>query len=215
MFGKIARLLGSKPGSGFVLALGLASVSVARAQHPGPCSTDTAIMPEPLGQHVNRFFSVQTANVAPARFIFFPSEWYMGGHELGPLGSQHLVAVAHATSKGTYPIVVEASGNPDLDEARRLQLVMELQRLGMHDADNRVVVHLPSGVGLRGEQAELTYQSWLASGYNDFNRGFYPGFGGAGYFGSYGPGNWGQSFWGLGVGGGYGYGGLFSIPYRN
>jgi hypothetical protein len=211
----IARLRRSISASGFVLALGLVSVTLARAQQPCSDHKEPPIMLDPLGQHVNRFISVQTANAAPARFIFFPNEWFMGGYELGPMGSRHLLAVAHAPSNPNSPIVVEASGNRTLDEARRLQLVLDLQRLGMQDADHRVVVNLPSGEGLRGEQAELTYQSWLTSGNNDWNHGLYPGFGGAGYFGGYGPGNWGQGFWGMGVGGGYGYGGLLSIPYRN
>jgi hypothetical protein len=215
MFKRIAQLLRSKSASGVALALGLASVNVAEAQHPEPAPREFLVMPEPLGQHVNRFCSVQIANAIPTRFIFFPNEWYMGGHELGPMGSQHLLAVAHASPKANYPIVVEASGNHMLDEARRIQLVMELQQHGMQDAGHRVVVNLPSGAGLRGEQAEQTYQSWLISGNNDFNRGLYPGLGGAGYLGAYGPGNWGQGFWGMGIGGGYGYGGLLSMPYRN
>jgi hypothetical protein len=215
MFVSIARLLRSQSASGFVLALGLASVTAARAQQPCTAAKEFPVMPDPLGQHIDRFVSVQTANAAPARFIFFPNEWYMGGHELGPMGSQHLLAVAHAPSNAKFPIVVEASGNQSLDEARRIQLVLELHRLGMVDADHRVVVNLPSGAGLHGEQAEQVYQSWLATGSSDWNRGLYPGFGLGGYLGGYGPGNWGQGFWGMGIGGGYGYGGLLGMPYRN
>jgi hypothetical protein len=206
-------MFGRKSVTGLALALGLASVTAASAQQPAPVTKEIPVFPEPLGVHVNRFIEVQTANAAPARFIFFPNEWYMGGNQLGPMGTQHLLAVAHFAPSVKFPIVVEACGNKVLDEARRVQLVLELQRLGLGDADHRVVVDLPTGTALRGEQAELTYQSWLISGYNDSNRNSYPGYGGYGYYGS--PGNWGQGFWGLGVGGGNPYGNLFSIPYRN
>ena len=110
--------------------------------------------------------------------------------------------------------MVETSGNPTLDEARRANLVKGLGLLGLHDADKRVVINFPTRPVMRGEQAEITYLSWLASGRNDWNRGLFPGLGVPGFGGGFGPGNWGQGFWGMGVGGGFGYAGMLGMPYR-
>jgi hypothetical protein len=207
---KISRLTKSHLVSGLVLALGLASGNAA-AQTGKPCK-EQPLNVNPLGHSVHSFMEVQTANAVQSRFVFLPNEWYMGGCELGPMGCQHMLAVVHATGP-CLPIVIETSGNQSLDESRRAHLVKGLETLGLFDAGQRVVVNFPAATVLRGEQAEMTYQSWLLSGRNDWNHGYYPGLGGAGYLG--GPGMWGQGYWGLGIGGGYGYTGLLGMPWRN
>jgi len=212
---KLSRLNKSHLVSGLVLALGLTSGAAASDPQGGKICKEQPLNVNPLGHSVRSFIEVQTANAVPARFVFLPNEWYMGGCELGPMGCQHLLAVAHATASPCLPIVVESSGDQALDESRRNNLVKNLAQLGVLDAGSRVVVNFPATTVLRGEQTELTYQSWLISGRTDWNRGIYPGLGGLGYLGVYGPGQWGQGYWGMGIGGGYGYSGLLGMPYRN
>jgi hypothetical protein len=215
---RLGRLPKSKTVSGLALALGLAaSASRLAAQEGWSACREYPLNVPPVGSAVNRFMAVQAANAGPAKFVFYPSEWYMGGCELGPMGCRHLLAVAQAAPGISCPIVVEPCGDPSLDEARRVCVVKGLALQGLPDADKRVVLKFPATIALRGEQAEITYQSWLASGRNDWNHGFYGGFGTGNYLGGfgYGQGQWGQGYWGMGIGGSYGYPGLLSMPYRN
>jgi hypothetical protein len=228
-------LLGRLGAEKFAVALGVAWAAAAGAQQPDCCAPADATgaartgcryscnhpfpkvppdMPEPLGAHLNRFIQVETAKAEATQFVFFLNEWYMGGVELGPMGSRHLAAVAKALPQTQFKVVLAPCGNPAVDQARRSLLVQGLAQHGIANADGRVVIDFPEALDLAGEQADRVYYRWLYSDTNNLNRnqlgygwggiGGWGGMGGWGGLGGYGSGLWGQGFWGLGSGYGMG-----------
>jgi uncharacterized membrane protein YgcG len=131
---------------------------------------------------------------------------------LNEAGEDHLMQIALMLRKGApYPVVIERSNtsvkadtefrypvhyNPELDLARRDVVVLALKRLGIEDAEYRVVVADDFAAPLTDSEASNAYRR----GIQGFNQGgFGGGFGGGGFGGGFGGGGFG----GGGIGGGF------------
>jgi hypothetical protein len=92
--------------------------------------------------------SIQT-NAEAADFILYDHEFRYDAKrrvdtaELTPGGKKHLTQVALRLEKVPFPVVIEESprnGRPELDQARRRTIVEQLGRLGVPNAEERVVI---------------------------------------------------------------------------
>jgi hypothetical protein len=155
-----------------------------RGSYAGPA----ADRPFPLGQVSDSHWEIQQTNAEAADFIFYDHEFRydtknrVDTAELTPGAKKHLMQVALRAEHVPFPIVIEESphnARPELDQARRRTIVEQLGRLGLPNAEERVVISNAFPEGYTGIEAEASY-------YNIFGSGFGGGagrrFGGTGGF---------------------------------
>jgi hypothetical protein len=162
------------------------------------CSHMGDITPYPLGTISDPVWQQQESNAEASDFVVHEHEWVGNSTDLNAAGKEHVKQIAARAAEVPFPILVERSSmsvdpdtrfrfpvhnNEELDLQRREFVVEALGRLGLVDAEQRVVVAPALTPGFESFEAERAY-----------NRGFggYGGFGGFG--GGYG-----------GFGGGFGF----------
>jgi len=120
--------------------------------------------PFPLGQVTDSFWETQQTNAEAADFIFYDHEFVGETDKLAPGATKKLMQVALRLEHVPFPIVIEETphnANPDLDENRRRRVVEELARLGVEQADERVVITSAYGRGLTAVEGERAYYTTL------------------------------------------------------
>ena len=142
--------------------------------------------PFPLGQVSDSHWETMQTNAEAADFIFYDHEFRYDTKtgrdtaELTPGGKKHLQQVALRLEHVPFPVVIEESpknGRPELDLARRHTIVEQLGRIGMVNAEERVVVANAFPEGYTGIEAEGSYYNVLS---NQFGGGAGRRFGGTG-----------------------------------
>ncbi len=168
-------------------------------------------LPAEIGSYQWEFMFRQAAKAEADDFVFYQYEWDLDGPGLGPFGRRHLAAASRRLeTDAPFGIMIEASDDPKLDEARYLTITDILGQLGIKDPASRVRIGVPGAEGLFGDEAPRVYTRGIVSGGNNAgfgNQGFGGGFGNQGFGGGFGN----QGYGGFGgYGGGYGgFGGAY------
>jgi hypothetical protein len=168
-------------------------------------------LPAEVGSYNREFEFRQAAKAEADDFVIYQYEWVQDTPNLGPFGRRHLAAASRRLeTDAPFGVLIEASTDPRLDEARYLALTDILGQLGVADPATRVRIGIPGAEGLFGDEAQRVYRNILFGGLGAFGQGGYGGFGGPGGFGGFGgPGGFGAPGFGGpggfgGFGGGYG-----------
>lgn len=137
----------------------------------------------PLGQVTDAHWETQQTNAEAADFIFFDHEFVGDTVGLAPSTKRHIESVALRLEHVPFPVVVERSphnARPELDRARRRAIVEHLVRMGVPDADGRVVIAAAFAEGLTAIEAEQNYYSIFGanSGFSGGAGRRFGGFGG-------------------------------------
>lgn len=160
--------------------------------------------PEMLGAKVDPLLQTAEENAEASKFVIYQHEFELDRHAAGSpaagfrlneYGEDHVRRIAENLRNGApYAIVVERSqtsiragtkyaypvhGNPELDQKRREVTVRALARLGVADADSRVVVAPAFAQPLTGNEAEAAYARGM-SGWEGGAWGMGAGGGGMG-----------------------------------
>ncbi|HZZ79654.1 MAG TPA: hypothetical protein VFE62_14130 [Gemmataceae bacterium] len=146
-------------------------------------------LPDPVGDHLHRFTSIQRDNAVAIQYAVFLHEWYLGGLQLGPYGEYHLASMIRRLPTVPYPVLIQPTPDPNANEARRQIIVAKLAAAGIRDPEARVIIANPQAEGLFGDEAPRVYQRLLLGSYG---MGFGGGFGGFG--GGFGGGGFGGGF---------------------
>jgi hypothetical protein len=185
---------------GHTAQVGLLVLGLLAGCYPWKCSEE-AVMPSPNGTFTHQLFDAQAAKAEADDFVIYKNEWYMEGKTLGPYGTYHLAEITKRLPEVPFPVVIQPSADPDLNEVRRQAIVTCLLNHGCADADHRVIIAYPQAEGWFAEcEAERTFIRMLLPQYNPYFSngfgsyfgsgrfgagGFYGGFGGGGFFGGY------------------------------
>jgi hypothetical protein len=148
----------------------------------------------PLGYYVDAHGQVQVANREAARMTLYEFDFLPCGALLNPHGQRQLVKIAALLPKTFASVTIETSGNPALDEARRLFVINALAGGPFPIVPERVVAGWPLENGLRGIEAYFTPDARQGVGPNllqTASRGW--GVGGAGTVSFTGLGTTGQT----------------------
>jgi len=160
--------------------------------------------PAPLGSISDTVWKSQEANAEASKYVVVQHEFKFNSPILNQGGEEHVKMIAARLNRGQEaPVIIERSNtnidptsefqypvnpNPELDLQRRQVVVMALTRLGVEDADSRVIAAPALTRGTKSSEDENAYL-------RAFNyRPGMGGYGGGGY-----PGNMGVGF---GFGGG-------------
>jgi hypothetical protein len=111
-------------------------------------------IPPPAGTYSCRWQTEQIARAQQDFFVIHQTEWYLGGKELGPDGRKHIREIAKRLSEhASSPVIVSATVDDKLNAARKQVVVESLLKLGVLDADSRVVSGESEAEGLYGQEA--------------------------------------------------------------
>jgi hypothetical protein len=144
--------------------------------------------PFPLGQVTDSFWETQQTNAEAADFIFYDHEFRFDTKarqetaELTPGGKKHLQQVALRLEHVPFPVVIEESprnARPDLDQSRRQTIVEQLGRLGLPNAEERVIVANAFPPGYTGIESENSFYNTLSTGFGGGAGRRFGGYGGA------------------------------------
>jgi len=154
---------------GCLLAIGCQSdCRVPKEQQLGPPYD----RPFPVGQVTDAHWETQQTNAEAADFIFYDHEFEGTTARLTPAGRKHLWQIALRLEHVPFPIVIEESPgarNPQLDVARRREVLGQLTQLGVQVVDPRVVIAPAFPEGLSALEGEAAYYSITNN--SDFGTG--------------------------------------------
>lgn len=156
------------------------------------CQTTATVAPPvdrpfPVGQVSDSFWETQQTNAEAADFIFYDHEFEGDTARLAPGAKKKLMSVALRLEHVPFPVTVEESphnARPELDLARRRTVVEQLARLGVPQAENRVVIANAFAEGITAIEGEANYYQMISG--NVYEGGYgaggaYGGFGGGTY----------------------------------
>lgn len=114
----------------------------------------------PLGFIRDEVISMQAAKADGHKFTLYRSDFIPGTTKLSPSGAARMNVMATRLSGWLGPIVVEwTPEDPALGEARKGQILAQLQGAGLPVVPERVLVGPTATPGLNGVQADVNYQS--------------------------------------------------------
>lgn len=124
--------------------------------------------PFPLGQVSDSHWETQQTNAEAADFVFYDHDFERDTANLSPGAKDKLMQVALRIEHVPFPIVIERSPNnaaPARDGQRRQVIVEQLNRLGVENADARVVVAGAFAEGYTAQEGERAYYMNLGNNY--------------------------------------------------
>jgi hypothetical protein len=112
--------------------------------------------PRPLGASLYDHGLAMAANGAAARMTLYRFDFLPGSSELSPRGLDQLSKISAQLAVSPFPVIVERTpGEPALAESRRYAVLAQLARGPVPVMSDRVLVGVPSPVGLSGPDAQV------------------------------------------------------------
>ena len=191
--------------------LALCVLATAAGCQQGAASLFYSPPPPPpmLGSVVDQLGEAQEHNGEVFKYIVHQHEFDLndyedgqrfGGWKLNEYGEDHVKKIAENVKRGVpYPVVIERNNtsvkdgtkfaypvhfDPDLDMKRRAVVVKALTRLGVTDAEQRVVVAPSFAQSITGREGIRAYYRGLRN-FGGGGGGFGGGFGGGGFGGGF------------------------------
>ena len=99
----------------------------ATMDRPGSCNDITpGAIPQPNGTYTCQWIHGETARANQDNFVIYQYEWDADGMRLTPFGQEHLARIAQGLSQVPFPVVIEPSCDPRVNESRRMAVLEAL-----------------------------------------------------------------------------------------
>jgi hypothetical protein len=121
-------------------------------------TTPTGVCPAPLGASLQATMATQVANGEVARQILYEFDFCRDEVMLSPRGRRQLAKIARRLPANMAPLVIQSTGDPELDRLRRERVIDELAALSFSVPQERVLTLGPSVRGLDGIDSTITEQ---------------------------------------------------------
>lgn len=108
----------------------------------------------PLGTFVDAAFQVQIANAEAACMCLHHYDFIDGTSQLNPHGQAQVAKIVTLLPRNFSPVIVEATGTPQLDDARRMRVFQELSAGTFPIPYERVVCGSSTAESLGGPDAD-------------------------------------------------------------
>ena len=123
-------------------------------RHHSHCSCRNIHCLPPAGSSLHAFMDQQIGNGVAAQMMLYHYDFIDDAAQLRPRGYRQIHKLQAKLLCTPYPLLIEASGLPELDEARRLAVLVAIEeRLGFAESSDRVIVATPFSRGLDGIDA--------------------------------------------------------------
>jgi hypothetical protein len=110
-------------------------------------------IPQPNGTYLCQWTHAQTACADRDRFVIYQYEWSADATKLTQNGQGHVTRIAQTLAQVSYPVVIEVSTDPHLDEMRRMTVLEALANCHAPIVPERVIIGRPDAEGLYGQEA--------------------------------------------------------------
>jgi hypothetical protein len=132
----------------------------------GLCSClgkESEFEPVPFGASIYTTYRRHVENGDAARMVLYHYDFVDNTATLNTKGQDQLAKIAAMLTQNGFPVIIERTpSNPQLAEARRLAILMELGQEGKIIQAERVTIGAPIANGLRGSEAEVIYQNLIS-----------------------------------------------------
>lgn len=112
-------------------------------QHSGSYDLPHGQIPYPAGTSQSVAFNMQASKGESTKYILYSNRFISNTTYLSPKGQAQVEWMVENIANNPYPVIIEPSGNPRIDEARRAALVDYFSLQGIPDSENFVVVTTP------------------------------------------------------------------------
>jgi len=141
-------------------------------------------VPQALGTAACLWQPEQAGRAEQDDFVIYRYQWRGESPELSPFGQRHVKVIAKRLPDVPFPVVVEPSGDDELDQKRVAWVSMRLAELQPGFASNRVILGRGIAEGLDAAEAGTVSQGYLGGagagrGASSFGGGFRGSFRGA------------------------------------
>lgn len=128
------------------------------AQSQGPtvvssCNSGACGCPAPLGASFHATMGTQIQNGIAARMVLYHFDFCPGEGVLTPRGRRQLFKIAQRLPRVAAPILIQPTGDNDLDEARRACVLDELSALSFSVPEEQVQTAFRTVRALEGPDA--------------------------------------------------------------
>lgn len=118
----------------------------------------------PAGSFACQWQTAQAQRAEEDDFVFYQSEWSGPTAILGPAGQRHLERILPRLAVQPAAVIVEPSGDAELDTLRQKTLLEQAAAIGLALPPHCVIVALPSAEGLLGLEAPRLARGYLQTG---------------------------------------------------
>jgi hypothetical protein len=109
----------------------------------------------PAGTALYSIFAAQAAAGQAANMMLYQYDFVPGSERLSPRGYYQATKFAQRLQYLPYPLLIERTGSPALDEARRAHVMAALEEAGVALDSERVLSRRPTIRGLDGPDSML------------------------------------------------------------
>lgn len=163
-FSKLKRLLGAGALSAVVGCHG--------APHSPACADiPPGAIPQNSGAYTCQWQTAQAERAEQDDFVIYLNEWSMRTSTLAHCGQAHLARLADRLPASATPVIVQPSGEPELDQARQAAIVELLTARGVGIAADRVIIATPEAEGLYGFEAPRIIRGYSQTGTSNSGAG--------------------------------------------
>ena len=110
-------------------------------------------IPQPNGTYACQWVHAEKARADQDKFVIYQYEWSAEATKLTPSGQGHIAQIAQGLSEVPFPVVIEPSSDPRVDESRRTAVLEALASNGALVTPDRVLLRRPEAEGLYGQEA--------------------------------------------------------------
>ena len=110
-------------------------------------------IPQPNGTYACQWVHAETACADRDKFVIYQYEWSAEPSKLTQFGQAHLARIAQGLSQSPYPVVIEPTADPRLDEIRRMAVLAALANCHCPIVAERIVLGRSDAEGLYGLEA--------------------------------------------------------------
>jgi hypothetical protein len=191
--------------AGWLGLLALAALAGCKGAPHTPACADIppGAIPQYSGTYTCQWQTAQAERAEQDDFAIYLNEWSQQSAELAPCGQAHLSCLGDRLALSPLHVIIQPSGDAELDRARQTAIVEQLAQRGLAVGSDRVIVARPQAEGLYGFEAPRIVRGYSQSGTYGSGIGT-----GAGFGGGQGAGL-GRGFGGGYSGGGFNTGGVF------
>jgi hypothetical protein len=129
------------------------TVSGCQSGHKACEDIPPGAIPQPNGTYLCQWNHAETARADRDNFVIYQYEWSADATKLTQFGQEHIRRIAQGLSQVCFPIVIEPSSDPQLNEIRRLAVLEALANCHVPIVPERVVLGRSEAEGLYGDEA--------------------------------------------------------------
>ena len=150
-------------GASWLMLLAVAASGCCEDGHKSCGDMVPGAIPQPAGTYACQWIHAEAARADQDKFVIYQYEWSADGTKLTPFGQEHLTRIAQGLPQVCFPVVIEPSSDPHVNDSRRAAVLESLANSHVQIMPDRVVLGRSEAEGLYGQEAPGVSARMLSS----------------------------------------------------